>query len=80
MTITEKSVTKPKLICQAHSEPKQCEMSEFGAEKGLLQGQARGMGSLCSKDLNSPMVFRKGFIGKIWGQGCRVCEFLLIGW
>ena len=20
------------------------------------------------------------FIGKIWGEGCRVCDFLLIGW
>ena len=20
------------------------------------------------------------FIGKIWGEGCRVCDFLLMGW
>ena len=23
---------------------------------------------------------RKIFIGKIWGEGCRVCSFLLVGW
>ena len=32
----------------------------------LLQGQARRMGSLCSKDLNS-MAFRKGFLKATFG-------------
>ena len=33
----------------------------------LLQGQARRMGSLCSKDLNS-MAFRKGFLKATFGM------------
>ena len=32
-------------------EVEQIEMLEFGAEKVLLQGQAKGMGDLCSQDL-----------------------------
>ena len=34
----------------------------------------------CSKNLNSLMVWRGCFIGKIWGESCRVCDFLLIIW
>ena len=37
-------VTELKSVCPMHSEAKQTEMSEFGAEKGLLQGQARRTG------------------------------------
>ena len=58
-------VTEQKFICPMHSEAKQTE--RFGAEKGLLQGQARRMGGLCSKTLNSLMM------------GCREWS-LLIGW
>ena len=32
-----------------HSEAKQTETSEFGAEKDLLQGHARRMGASCLK-------------------------------
>ena len=67
-----------KSLCLTHSEAKQTETLEFGAEQGLLQGQARRMGGLHSKDLNSPIIFREEFISKIWGEGCRVCAFLLI--
>ena len=63
-----------------HSEAKQTEMLEFGAEKGLLQDQARRMGGSCSKTLNSLGFQGEAFIGKIWGEGCRVCDILLIGW
>ena len=64
-----------------HCEAKQMETLEFGAEKGLLQGRARRMGCLCSKTLNSMVVLGEKFlIGKIRGEGCRVCDFLLIGW
>lgn len=31
-------------VCPRHSEAKQTEMSEFGAEKGFLQGRARRRG------------------------------------
>lgn len=36
-------------------------MWEFGAEKGLLQGQRRRTGGSCSKTLKSLMVFREKF-------------------
>ena len=35
---------------------------EFRAESDLLQGQARRTGGLGSKDPNSPMAFRQGFL------------------
>ena len=43
-------VTEQKLVFPTHNEAKQTEMSEFGAEKILLKGQARRMGGSCSKD------------------------------
>ena len=49
------------------------------AEKCLLQGCARRMGILCSKDLNSSEVSGKGF-QRYHGKGCRVCGFLVIYW
>ena len=42
-----------------------------------MQGEQDGS---WSKDLNSPMGFREEvFIGKIWREVCRVCDFPLIG-
>ena len=35
------SVIGHRFVCLTHSEAKQTKMSEFGAEKGLLQGTAR---------------------------------------
>lgn len=45
-----------------------------GAEKCLLQGQA----SLKNSKLPNGF-WEKDFMGKIWGEGSRVCSFLLIG-
>ena len=59
-----------------HSEAKQTEMLEFGAEKSFLQGQARRTSGSSLQDGFQGEVF----IGKIWSEGCRVCDFLLIGW
>ena len=55
-------VVEPKFMCLMHSETKQTETSEFGAEKGLLQDQARRMGGSCSKNPNSLMVFGEKFL------------------
>ena len=44
-----------------HSEATPTGRSEFGAEKGLLQIQARTVGGLCSKALNSWVVLREFF-------------------
>ena len=68
-------------MCLTHSESKQTETSEFGAEKGLLQGQAKRMGNLCSKTPNSPMVFGEKFLKSRFGvkaAGC-VTFFWLVG-
>lgn len=50
---------------------------EAGAEKGLLQGSARGMGDLCSKvpdGLQGEVI-----TGKIWTEDCWVYNYPLIG-
>ena len=67
-------------MCPTHSEAKQTETSESGAEKGLLGGRARRTGGSCLKTLNSPMVSGESLIGKLWGEGSRACDFLLSGW
>ena len=43
------------------------------------KGHLRGMGDSCLKDLNVHHGFH-GFLGKIWGEGCSVFDFLLICW
>ena len=63
-----------------HSEAKLIEILGLGAEKGLLQGQARRMGDSCSKTLNSLIFQEEVFIGKIWDERGRVCDSLLIDW
>ena len=67
-----KSVVEPKFMCLTHSEAKQAETSESGGEKGLLQGQARRMGSSCSKSPNSQRVLREEFLSaKFEGRSAR---------
>ena len=63
-------------MCPTHSEVKQTETSEFGAEKDLLQGQARRMGVLCSENQKSLMIFREKFLKAKFGvraTGCVTC-------
>ena len=45
-------LSDPICVHDTHSEAKEMEISEFGAEKGLLQGQAERNGGSCSKVLN----------------------------
>ena len=50
-------------------------MHAQGRER-LIAGQNKNDGS-CSKPPNSMMIFREKFLlGKIWGEGCMVCDFL----
>ena len=64
-----------------HSEPKQTKMPEFGAEKDVLQGPSKENGWLMLKRPELPDGFQgRVFMGKIWSEGSRVCDFLLIGW
>ena len=46
-------------MCPMHSEAKQTETSEFGAEKGLLQGHARRTGGLYPKNPELPKEFQQ---------------------
>ena len=55
-------VVESKFKFLMHSEAKQTEMLEFGAEKGLQQRQARRTGSSCWKDPNSRMGFEEEFL------------------
>ena len=79
------TVAKPSVVCPMHSETKQTETSEFGAEEDLLQDQAR-MGSWCSEDPDSPMAFRPGLLKTVLVErvvGCvsssRTFSFRLVG-
>ena len=70
------NVIKPKFIGPKHSEVKQTETSEFGTNKGLLQGQARRTDGSCSKDPNSPMGVREQFIeAKLRVRGTEFMTF-----
>ena len=55
-------VIKHKFVCLMHTEAKQTEKLEFGAEKCLFQGQARRTGGSSSKVPYSLMVFREKFL------------------
>lgn len=48
------SVTVHKSMCPIHSEAKRMAMSEFWANKGLLQERIRRTGGLCSKKSQTP--------------------------
>ena len=63
-----------------HSEAKQPKMPESKAEEGLLQDPVRRRGWLVPKPSERPECFQgEVFKGKTWGEGCRVCDFLLTG-
>ena len=62
-------VTEHKFLCSMASEAKQSGMSEFGAEKGVLQGHTRRWVPLPNKSPNSPKAFSKTFWKARWG--CR---------
>ena len=66
-------VTEPKFWCQMHSEAKPTKKSKFGAEKCLLKGQTRTIGSLCSKNPNFLVVFREMFLQAKCGVGATGC-------
>lgn len=46
-------------MCLMQIEARQTKISEFGAEKGVLQSQARRTDGLHSKTQNTSMVFRE---------------------
>ena len=50
------------LCAQCTVRPNNTKTSEFGAEKGLLQGHARRRVAHALKTLNSPQAFRKALL------------------
>ena len=47
----------------------------------FIAGPRKEKGQLVLKKLELSNDFQgELFIGKVWGEGCRVCNFLLIGW
>ena len=47
----------------------------------FIAGPSKENGRLVLKRPKLPDSFQGGvFKGNIWGEGCRVCDFLLIGW
>ena len=73
------TVVESKFMCPTHSKANQIEMSEFGARKVYFMSQARRMGSSCSKDANSLMVFKEEFLKENFvNVGWGVCDFLLM--
>ena len=56
------SCNRMQFVGPAHSEAKQTEVSECGAEKGLLQDHARRQVARAPQTPNSPKRFRKAFL------------------
>ena len=61
-------LSDPTCVHDIHREAKEMEISEFGAEKGLLQGQAKRIGGSCSKVLNlNSGIFQERVLKSIVG-------------
>ena len=72
-----KDVAKAKLMCPMNSEAKQTFILEFGAEKGLLQGEWAPH----AQKTQTPLYFLgNGFYRQNFCKVLRVCDFLLMGW
>ena len=68
-------------MCQMQSEAKQTRTSEFGPEKGFIAEPWKEKVWLMLKNTKLPSgLGGKGFTGKLWGESCSMCDFLLIGW
>ena len=65
-------------VC-CHSEAKKTLM--FGTDKDLLQGPFKENQDPCGSKKPELSNSFQGMVfnSKIWGEGCRVCDFLLIG-
>ena len=65
-------------MCPGYSEVKQTEIWEFGER--FIAGLSKKNKWLMLKNLELPDGLRgKVFISRFWGEGCRVCGFVLIG-
>ena len=62
----ETQVVDHKFMCQIQSEARQTKMLQFGAERGLLQGQGRRRMACAKKPLNSLMVLREEYLFEVF--------------
>ena len=65
------SVVEPKFLCLVHSETKQAKTSEFGAEEGLLQSQARRRTAQAQKAQTPLWFLGKTFYWQNLGGGLQ---------
>ena len=76
--IKDGNIIKPRFVFLMHSEAKQTETSEFGAEKGLLQGPCKEKRWLVLQRLELSHGFQGSvFKGKVREGSCRVCDQLM---
>ena len=68
-------------MCPMHSEARQTDKLEFGAEKGLLiEKGAEKMGDKGLSQIHlTSWPGHNVFKDNIWDEGCRGLDFLLIG-
>ena len=68
-------------MCLKQSDTKQTETSELEQRKVYCRAK-QGKWVAHAQNPQTPQLFggEKFLIGKIWGEGCKVCDFLLIGW
>ena len=71
-------VTRPGLMCPRYRKSNY-DSGCLQQSRGLFVGcQARGMGSSCSKDLNSSLAFRQGFSKTVLGETVVGCLLSLV--
>ena len=67
-------------MCPTHMRPKHRNVRVW-SRKSFIAGPSKESGWLMLKNPKLSDGFQgEVFIGKIWGEGFRVCDFLLIGW
>ena len=73
------NINEHKFMCSMSSEAKKTEMSEFGAEKDILAGPCKEMGSSFPllPNLNSSKVSAKYFKGQVREGDDRLCDQLV---
>ena len=75
------SVREHKFMCPMHSEGQTNRNVGVWSREKFIVGPSKENGWLMLKNPKlSDGSQGEVFIGKISGEGCRVCDFLLIGW
>ena len=74
-------VTKHKFVYPTHSEANKLKCQSLEQRKGYCRTKQGEGVAHARKNPQLPDGFQgEVFIGKIWGEGCRMCDFLLTAW